>query len=223
VAVLLLDLDETLVDRSEIVRQWATDVACLYPNHVDGLADWLVDWDATDSGVRERREFLSGVRERLGLSESVDALLTRWPTEFCSRYLLDQATRLALQAVRDSGVSTVIVTNGATERQQAKLSAMDVLDLVDGWVISEQVGVRKPDRRIFEIAAESVGHPLAGSWVVGDDPILDVGAATDAGLGCVWVNRHQRTWDHPSGQPPTFHHPARAITYAAAAISARSR
>jgi putative hydrolase of the HAD superfamily len=42
--------------------------------------------------------------------------------------------------------------------------------------------VRKPNRRIFEIAAESVGQPLDGSWVVGDDPVLDIGGAAGAGL-----------------------------------------
>jgi FMN phosphatase YigB (HAD superfamily) len=36
--------------------------------------------------------------------------------------------------------------------------------------------VRKPNPRIFAIAAERVGHRLSGAWLIGDSPEVDVAA-----------------------------------------------
>ncbi|MGH3642404.1 MAG: HAD family hydrolase [Mycobacterium sp.] len=216
-AVLLVDLDDTLVDRSQVVREWAADIAQHHSGD-EGLEQWLVEWDCDGNDVRDRRDFLSGVQARLGMTESVDELLQRWPYEFGGHHRLDEATRSVLGSTRRRGVPVVIVTNGFTTQQEAKLDAIGARNLVDGWVISERAGVRKPDRRIFELAAESVGHALNGSWMVGDNPIADIGGAANAGLRSVWVNRHHRSWVHEGEPPPTFQHPAPAIDYAATAI-----
>jgi putative hydrolase of the HAD superfamily len=221
VAVLLVDLDDTLVDRSGVIREWAARVAQGHPAE-ESLEDWLVEWDRDSDGVRDRRDFLRGVRTRLGLTASVDQLLQRWPQEFGNHYRLDQATRTVLRSTRRRGIPVVIVTNGLTAHQEAKLDALNARDVVDGWVISEQVGVRKPDRRIFEVAAESVGHPLDGSWMIGDNPTADIGGAANAGLNSVWVNRHGRIWAGEGKAPATFAHPAPAIDFAATAMLAAS-
>ena len=77
-AVLLVDLDGTLVDRSQVMREWAAHTAQHHPED-EGLEEWLAEWDCDSTDVRDRRDFLSGVRARLGMTESVDELLQRWP------------------------------------------------------------------------------------------------------------------------------------------------
>jgi HAD superfamily hydrolase (TIGR01549 family) len=201
VAVLMVDLDDTLVDRHQVLWDWAAYTAHGYPDD-DGLAEWLVQWDRSDDAVRDRRDFLSGVRARLRLTESVDELFDRWPFEFGGRYRLDDPTRRALDVVRQQSISVVIVTNGSTAHQQAKLDAIDAPHVVDRWVISEQVGVRKPGRRIFELAAELVRRPLEGSWMIGDIPTADIEGAVNAGLNSVWVNRHSHVWAGESKPRP---------------------
>lgn len=218
-AVLMVDLDDTLIDRPQAMREWAAQTAKHHPDD-GGLAEWLVEWDCDGDAVRDRHDFLDGVRSRLGMTQSVDDLLQRWPYEFGGHYRLDGATRTALRSTRRLGIPVVIVTNGVTAHQEAKLDAMGACDVVDGWVISEQVGVRKPDRRIFEVAAESVGQALDGSWMLGDNPTADIGGAAKAGLKTVWVNRYRRIWAGDVDPPPTFEHPASAIEYAASKMSA---
>jgi HAD superfamily hydrolase (TIGR01549 family) len=68
----------------------------------------------------------------------------------------------ALRRARHSGFRIAVVSNGDARRQRAKINAMCLEDIVDGCVISGEVGVRKPDRRIFEIAAERAGADLDG-------------------------------------------------------------
>ncbi len=56
-------------------------------------------------------------------------------------------------------------------------------------IFSQDVQVRKPDRRVFEIAARKAGCPLDELLHVGDSLENDVAGARDAGARTVWLNR----------------------------------
>lgn len=63
-----------------------------------------------------------------------------------------------------------------------------------GSVTARHVGVAKPDRAIFEHAAQVLGQPLDAVLHVGDDVHLDVCAALNVGMQAVWVNRGDFAW-----------------------------
>jgi putative hydrolase of the HAD superfamily len=63
-----------------------------------------------------------------------------------------------------------------------------------GSVAARHVGVAKPDRAIFEHAAQVLQQPLDAVLHVGDDAHLDVCAALDVGMQAVWVNRGDLAW-----------------------------
>jgi putative hydrolase of the HAD superfamily len=60
----------------------------------------------------------------------------------------------ATAAIRRSGVTTILVSNSLGE---ASYDWCDFDELFDYVVLSGRVGVRKPSRRIFRIAAETAG------------------------------------------------------------------
>jgi putative hydrolase of the HAD superfamily len=62
----------------------------------------------------------------------------------------------ATAAIRASGVTTVLVSNSLGRSTYAWC---DFDELFDHVVISAEVGVRKPSRRIFRVAAERAGVP----------------------------------------------------------------
>jgi FMN phosphatase YigB (HAD superfamily) len=71
-------------------------------------------------------------------------------------------------------------------------------------VDSHVVGVSKPDPRIFAIALDRLGVPATSTWYVGDSPHHDLGGASAAGLGRVYLvdplGLHQpRAGDDPVG------------------------
>lgn len=67
-----------------------------------------------------------------------------------------------------------------------------------------RAGVRKPDRRIFALAAASVGRSLDhGGWMVGDNPELDIAGGAAAGLRTAWVS-DGRPWPASVGVRPTL-------------------
>ena len=79
----------------------------------------------------------------------------------------DQAMLDAVQRARDAGVRTGMVSNSwGADRYD-----MDALErMFDGWVISGEVKVRKPDPRIYAMGAEAIGLPPEQCVFVDDLP-----------------------------------------------------
>lgn len=90
-----------------------------------------------------------------------------------------------------------IVTNNSTVEQHEKLRALDIARYFDIIVISEDVGVTKPDPRIFEIALERIGARADESVFVGDSWQNDVQGAISSGLTAVWLNRNAHSETQP--------------------------
>jgi HAD superfamily hydrolase (TIGR01509 family) len=62
---------------------------------------------------------------------------------------------------------------------------LPVDEIFDVVVDSAWVGVRKPDREIYEITLERLGVP-AGAALLLDDIELNCTAARELGMGAVW-------------------------------------
>ena len=72
--------------------------------------------------------------------------------------------------------------------------------MVDGVVVSETVGTKKPAADIFELAASEVGANLSAGWMVGDSAHHDILGARRLGLRTAWIHRG-RVWDPDLAKP----------------------
>jgi putative hydrolase of the HAD superfamily len=68
-------------------------------------------------------------------------------------------------------------------------------------VSAREVGVAKPDARIFEVAARAAGVAPHQVLHVGDDAHQDAVGALAAGMQAVWLNREGRDWSHGDTRP----------------------
>lgn len=94
-----------------------------------------------------------------------------------------------LRFLRASGTTVGVATNNLRSEQEEKLRVTDLNDWVDFLVCSEQVGVVKPDPRIFRAAlAEGSAEPDT-AVMVGDSWESDVVGATQVGIRAVWFHR----------------------------------
>jgi putative hydrolase of the HAD superfamily len=82
-----------------------------------------------------------------------------------------------------------LVSNGPRELQRPKVEMFMLEHHFEVIVISGEVGVRKPDREIFELALGSLGVDAGRAVYVGDNPAHDVVGACGSGLAAIWVNR----------------------------------
>lgn len=66
---------------------------------------------------------------------------------------------------------------------------------------AQNLGVGKPDARIFHAAAAAVSVQPHEVLHVGDDAALDVLGGLNAGMQTVWVNRAGHDWSHLPARP----------------------
>lgn len=188
--LLLLDLDNTLVDRAGAFRTWgARFLAEISAPPYD--IDWLVDADA--DGLTSRWDLADAIRDRYRLRNSVIDLVEELHEGQIECTRLDPMVGAALRIAGDAGWVPVIVTNGETRQQEAKIRRTGLDRFVADWVVSQEVDCRKPNPRIFEIAAERARMRLRGAWLIGDSPEADIGGATTIGIPSVWIHRG-RQW-----------------------------
>ncbi|MFI0795136.1 HAD family hydrolase [Micromonospora rubida] len=188
--LLLLDLDNTLLDRAGPFRAWGE-------RFLDGVGapatdiDWLLSVDA--DGLTDRWDVADAIRDRYGLLIPSIDLVEELHDGVLASSRLDPLVACALRIADGVGWMPVVVSNGAVRQQDAMIRRTGLDRYVADWVISEEVGVSKPNPRIFALAAQRVRMPLSGAWVVGDSPEADIGGAAAVGLPSVWLHRG-RAW-----------------------------
>ena len=117
VPLLLIDLDNTLIDRAGAFDRWAREFVSARGG---GAADaqWLV---AADRDGTERRERLAAmIGERFGLGTQGEAgLLAELRRGLVRQIVPDEAATRALRHARAAGWVPFVVTNGTVESRNA--------------------------------------------------------------------------------------------------------
>jgi putative hydrolase of the HAD superfamily len=213
----LFDLDETLTDRPASLRRFAAVFGAAYrerlaPIEAAELERLVVAADRAGGGReappgpdrhdRVVAEALTVGASRLGTlpwrdAPTADELAAYWTAVFPGCAAPADGLHETLAALRGRGVRVGIVTNGVVARQAPKVAVLGLDGLVDAVVVSEAVGVSKPDRRIFDHALAALGVRPEAAWFVGDNPVTDVLGARRAGLTPVWLRRGPWPADHP--------------------------
>ncbi len=202
--VLLIDLDDTLFDHTgtsrdalvrlrdetpwmralsveQIQRRYSELLEAAHEQVVRGLVS--VD--------EARLERFRGIGELVG--HSVDraegaGLVERYQGLYRERRRAIPGATALLRHLHGR-VPVAIVTNNRTAEQEEKLAVLGLADYVDALIISESVGVSKPDPAIFRIALEAVDAAPREAVMVGDSWASDVLGARASGIRAVWFNR----------------------------------
>lgn len=94
-----------------------------------------------------------------------------------------------MKHIRNS-VKIGIVSNGVYDMQYEKIKICGVENYIDFMLISEEVGVRKPDKAIFEAALKKAGVKPDETVFIGDSWNSDIEGALNCGIKAVWLNRY---------------------------------
>ncbi|HEX8033743.1 MAG TPA: HAD family hydrolase [Ktedonobacterales bacterium] len=82
-----------------------------------------------------------------------------------------------------------LVTNGAPDLQREKIVASGLAGYFEAIVVSGELGIGKPEPRIFTHALELVGARPEAALMVGDSLWRDVMGAQRVGMRGIWINR----------------------------------
>ena len=203
---LLLDLDGTLLDHraaaDAAVVAWAATLLPPERHPADLVARWTsleehhvgraergeITWQ------QQRRERLRALLTLLELEavaedERLDAHFADFLAHYESAWTAYDDVAAAFARWQAAGVRTAVLTNGVAHQQWRKLQALGVHDRVEFVVALDDLGVGKPDPRVYAEACRRFDLPPAGVVYVGDDVARDAVGATAAGLTGVWLDR----------------------------------
>ncbi len=179
----LLDLDETIHSRESAFWAWIEAEARRVGGAIE--RERIAELDARGRG--DKTKLLEHLSRVFGWGEeSHEQRVSRFAAGLAGHVKLEPGVRDLLVRL-GRAYRLGLITNGTGATQRAKLSSLQIEELFDPIIISGEVGVRKPDERIFELGIASWGLPRQSVVFVGDDPVSDLQGASHAGLRALRV------------------------------------
>lgn len=211
---IFFDADDTLLDFSQSARRafalTLDEVAiperegmyALYQlcNH----ETWREYEDGKISAVQLRTIRFERFLVRAGLGWAAD------PAEMNTRFLnnlvqfaeLLPGARELLEELR-SQFGLALITNGLKEVQRRRLAHLKVDSYFSAIVVSDEIGVAKPDPAYFNYVLAQVGNPERERvLVVGDNIYSDIQGGQQAGMATCWYNPNGK--ERSAETEPTF-------------------
>jgi len=84
-----------------------------------------------------------------------------------------------------------IVTNGISRVQRGRMGRSPLRHLIRDFVVSEEIGFAKPDRRVLEIALRNLGVAPGDALMAGDG-MADMRCAQNASVDGCWLKQSGR-------------------------------
>ncbi len=109
--------------------------------------------------------------------------------------------RPTLETLRAAGLKTAILSNGEPRMLAAAVQHAGIVDLLDEVLSVEDVGVYKPDARVYQLAVDrlAAGRPEAIAFVSTNG--WDARGAANFGFQVAWMNRFGAQLDRLPGEP----------------------
>ena len=186
-----------LPDRERIAAAFTRSECDVAPDVIDAAhylaaARFTTDLDLDADWAGAWRRYLDRYIEACGIAPDLrEDAHQHLDSEFADAALWNQpaaGAKDALQALADTGVKLGIVSNADGLIAQ-RLREREILQVGPGLGVevecvidSGEVGVMKPDPRIFVIALDAMGVEADSAWYIGDMPGFDVVGARRAGL-----------------------------------------
>ncbi|MBV8085885.1 MAG: HAD family hydrolase [Chloroflexi bacterium] len=188
---MLFDLDDTLYSRQEWFQGWAEwfvrERLALAAELVPETIGFLSELDGY--GYAPRLDMFRTVKSRWPvLDEDERQLLRAFFDDQVGRVVLEPAAASFIDALEAAGLPWGIVSNGS-ENQLKKLERMGLAGRARCIVVSEVVGLKKPDPAIFHRAAAELDVEPPAVLFIGDNPENDIAGAASAGMQTAWLQR----------------------------------
>jgi 2-haloacid dehalogenase len=114
-------------------------------------------------------------------------------------HMLDGAAETVRELARRARLA--LVTNGLSRVQRGRLAKSGFAGSFAAILISEEMGLSKPDARFFRAASDALGIAPEHLLCVGDNPAADIAGARGAGIDACWFSPGGTPWPGP-GRPP---------------------
>lgn len=205
IVTVFVDIDDTLwwfTENSKLALRHTFDAfdissVCTYERFKEVyLKKNLELWNLYHHGLIDK-DFLVNERFRFtlkvcGYEGDVEEMGRQLDKEYLRILALQPTTlpgaRQLLEYLVAKGYDLNTLSNGFQGTQQQKLISGGLSDLIHRNVLSDDCGITKPQRGIFDYALEQCGAEAATSVMIGDNPDADIKGAHDAGWRTIYFN-----------------------------------
>jgi putative hydrolase of the HAD superfamily len=225
---IIFDLDNTILNyglcERDAMRRALQDHDLFVRDH----AGWEVFWETFQRhNFRHWMDFVNGAgpcrtiqdvlrnsfRDALNKSPTLHNQLTEtyWHY-FCHICHFEDGAEEVLRTL-SAKYKLGIISNGIGEAQRKRLAAGNIIGLFQSIVVSDEAGVRKPKKEIFDIALNELNLGNRDVLYVGDSVQDDYHGAIHAGIDFCFYNRKQE--EHALEPSPTYtiHHLADLLRF----------
>lgn len=190
IKAVFFDLDGTLLDRNTSLEKFINDQ---YERYIKELSlidkqhfmNRFVELDCRGYVWKDR--VYSQLLQELNITGLTwEQLLEDYVINFNNTCVPFRNVQKVLETLHHMGIKLGLISNGKRQFQRENLNALGIADYFDTILISEEVGLRKPDPQIFQMGLDNLSISAEESIFVGDHPENDIMAARDAGMLGLW-------------------------------------
>lgn len=191
IQAVLFDLDRTLLDRDTSFRNFVASQYERYKaalNHISpsDYIDRVVQLD--NRGLLWKDKVYQVIVSEFPIRDlSWEELFADFDSRITDYYLPLPGMRMMLEALKMTGYSLGLVTNGRTRFQKRSIEALGIERDFQAILISESEGVRKPDPEIFHRALNRLNARPEHALFVGDSLEADIRGAKAVGMFTAWI------------------------------------
>lgn len=216
VSAVICDLDDTLCDYQKAKKNAITHVnAILMTYRIDTDRFW-------ESYHRVEpvlwRSFMDKVitKEEYRIRRYADALPIQNSHELAKKlnkiYMQEANQNIELfedvipfmEMLKMRGIEPAILTNGPSDGQRDKLRALGLEKYIQNIYISEEIGLSKPTRDVFEYVLRELHKKPCEVVMVGDSPEEDISGAELAGIKAILLDRKNKHRDYAGAKIVTL-------------------
>ena len=209
-AAVIFDLDDTLHDDThayqsatrevaeEIARERGVDASTIFSAYTEKAQQYWRALSVEHLGMPiadSRYELWSAALAAVGIDddEAIRAAVRRYGDSRRRYYAPFPGALVLLATLRERGKRLGLITNGFAETHYEKLQLLGFERAFDAVLCADEVGMVKPDPRIFLRACELLGTTPAHAAMVGDRYFRDIVGAREAGLFTIYLDVHAET------------------------------
>lgn len=127
---------------------------------------------------------------------TIEAFVRSHMKSLCRAMVYPPRHTETLLYLRKKGCRLCVVSNfDHAPTARGLLEKFEIAGFFEQVVISEEVGWRKPHRKIFETALRKLDVSASEAVFVGDNPEADVTGSAGCGMDAVWVKRNGPTME----------------------------
>ncbi|EHL72929.1 HAD hydrolase, family IA [Bacillus sp. 7_6_55CFAA_CT2] len=191
---MLFDLDDTLIDRDKavdnlfllVLEKCYEDVSDTVKNN---MLQKFKEYDKREYGISDKTIVLESLFDEFAPKYRLphNYIQDFWNENLPKCFSIDQNTIHFLNQIKKH-FKVGIITNGSTHRQKAKIINTNLNNYFDTIIISEEVGLSKPDKGIFQLALNKLNVQSEDVLFIGDDLEKDIAGPQNANIKGVWFN-----------------------------------